>query len=258
MGTELTIYDRAQFVALTDASDAAEALATNLRGEIGEIDLIHVPTPAGGGLKWVIPGIEGEEITDEIVGLLVYYGSRGVLWPRTNATEGTSPLLLTTDLAKARRIGDDYGDIDPDELAKYRIASLPGEWYDWQRLPWNQWGSGNGGVGKRCKESRILCILRENEVLPLVVRAQPGSLKTVRPFVVRLMVPHYRAVVSLRLQNSTSKSGVKYSQIAPRLIGAIDRNAGARIKEMYTDVLSRLFEGVTEFDVQPDTEPPVV
>ncbi len=242
MGTELAVFQPERFPALIDGSDLREAMEANLRGGgFTEADLVRVPTPAGGATRWVIPTVSGEEVCEEIVGLMVYFAPRGVLWPSMEATEGQLPLLMTTDLITAKRVGDNYGDIDPDELEKY--ANGDGT-YDWQSLPWNQWGTGKDGKGKRCKESRMLMILRENEAFPLVVRAQPGSLKTVRPFIMRLPVPHYRAVVGLKLQAVKSASGKTFAQIVPRLISTVDRETGKKIKRLYTDPLARLAQEV--------------
>ena len=82
--------------------------------------------------------------------------------------------------------------------------------------------------------------MREGEPFPLLVRAQPGSLKTIRPFIMRLPVPHWRAVVGLGLEKAKSRSGKDYAQIIPRLVGTIDKEMGARVKETYTEPLRRM------------------
>jgi len=246
MSNELAIFQPERFPALIDGSDLREALVTNLKGgQMTEQDLVHVPTPAGGSTRWIIPTAVGEDVVEELTGILVCFGMRGVLWPSQETTEGQLPLLMTTDLISARRVGDNYGDIDPNELEQY--ANGDGT-YDWMALPWNQWNSGKNGMGKRCKESRIMMILREGEAFPLLVRAQPGSLKTVRPFIMRLSVPYYRAIVGLKLRQEKSKGGQAYSQIVPRLISTLDRENGDKIKKLYTDPLERMSEGVLDSD----------
>jgi hypothetical protein len=142
------------------------------------------------------------------------------------------------------------GDIDPSILEKHHRADGT---YDWQSLPWNEWGTGKNGVGKRCKESRILMILRENEAFPLLIRAQPGSLKTIRPFVTQLPIVYWRAMISLKLTAQISKgSGQRYSQIIPKLIGVASGEVGAKIKQLYTDPLSRLAERAMESDLSSE------
>lgn len=246
-GGALAVVDTSRFPALTPGSEIAEAMQANMTGEqIQEGDLTRVPTPAGGATQWVVPDLTGETSTDEIIGLLVYFAPRGVLWPSEEPSE-SMPLLISNDLLTAQRVGDDYGDIDPDELEKFRNADGT---YDWQALPWNQWGSGKGGVGKRCKESRLLMVLREGDAFPLLIRCQPGSLKTVRPFIMKLPVPHWRAVVGLKLQRVKNKTGQVYSQIVPRYVGAISQEEGARIRQLYTDNLGRMVRGRMESDAE--------
>ena len=67
------------YPALAPNSRQAQIIAANLDGEpMTEQDLVRVPTPAGGGVKWEINSNGNVESTDEIVGLLVGIGKRGV------------------------------------------------------------------------------------------------------------------------------------------------------------------------------------
>ena len=247
-GTALVPFNVNQYPALVEGSDLREAIEANAQGTpMQESDLVRVPTPAGGAKQWVVPGISGEETVDELVGILVYFAPRGVLWP-TEDIGNSPPLLVSNDLVTATRQGDDFGDIDPDELEKYATG---GGRYDWQKLPWNQWGSGKNGTGKRCKESRLLMLLREGSAFPLLVRAQPGSLKTVRPFIMQLPVPHWRAVVGLSLQVANSKgAGVKYSQIVPRLVDTLPREIGDQVRKLYTEQLAGMAAGAMASDAE--------
>lgn len=252
-GTDLAVIEPANYPALNPDSDLAEAMTANVRGQaMQESDLIRVPTPAGGSTKWIVPGDSGEEAVNEIIGLLVYFAPRGTLWP-TQEVSDSRPLLVSADLLTATRVGDDYGDIDPDELEKYR--SNPGNEpavYDWSSLPWNEFGTGKDGSGKRCKESRLLFLLREGEPFPLLIRAQPGSLKTIRPFIMRLTVPHWRAVIGLSLQEAKSKAGKKYAQIVPRLVGTLPKDFGEKVRETYTGPLQKMTAGQMESDSEDE------
>lgn len=227
-----------QWLALQPDSDLREALQANIvAGETIDVsDLIRVPTPGGGGTTWTWQGISGEESDKEIVGILVCYQPRGVLWPSQEPGD-SPPLLVTHDMIEAEMLGDNPGDIDLAELEKYR---LPSGRFDWAAIPWNQWGSGKNGIGKRCKEQRLLFVLRQQDAWPMVVTAQPGSLKTIRPFIKRLTVPHWRAVVSLSLQKVKSKGGIDYAQIVPRLVATLSKEEGDMIRRLYTEPLKRV------------------
>jgi len=238
-----------KYAALRPESDVREALLANLApGEsISANDLPRVKTPAGGGKMWGWTNAgNNDESAKSIDGILVYYGMRGTLWGTDEISKGVQPVLVSYDLTTAVRVGDDLGDLDPDVLETCRTGDRT---YDWTRLPQNQYGSGRNGIGKRCKESRLLAILREGEMWPLLVQAGVGSLKTVCPFVRRLSVPHYRAVVSLTLEKAESSGGIDYSQIVPKLLGTISKEEGELVRKLYTEPLSRI---ATQFDVSHD------
>lgn len=236
--TELAVKVTDNWLALQTGSDIREALEANVAAgeQINVQDLIRVPTPGSGGTTWTWVGVSGEEHEKEIVGILVCYQMRGVLWPSEEPGK-SAPLLVSHDLLTAEMVGDNPGDIDLAELEKCR---LPDGRFDWARLPWNQWGSGKNGIGKRCKEQRLLFVLRQEDVWPMVITAQPGSLKTVRPFVHRLPVAHWRAVVSLGLQKVPSKGGIDYAQIVPKLVGTLTKEEGEAVRKMYTEPLKRV------------------
>lgn len=243
MANDLVVVDVEKYPALVPGSDLQEAIEANAAAEGGitEADLTRIPTPSAGGLTWTWDGASGSEESKTIDGVLVGYCARGTLWPSEEPT-AAMPLLVSYDMRSAVKVGDDYGDIDPDELEKYR--NVDGT-YDWLRLPWNEFGSGKSGFGKRCKESRMLFILRAGDPFPVLVRAQPGSLKTIRPFIKKLTVPHWRAEVSLALRAEMSKGGQKYSQIVPTLVGTLDKEAGALVKKMYTDPIMAIVKNMS-------------
>jgi hypothetical protein len=249
VSNELSVGVDSKFVALRPDSDFREAMLANLgQGEsLSAGDLPRVPTPAGGGQVWSWTDAGNNNQTSETIdGVLVYYGLHGVLWGSEQPQGGVSPVLITHDLITATRINDDLGDLDPEILESCRIGDRT---YDWRRLPYNQYGSAANGNGRRCKESRIMAILREDEAWPLMVQAGPGSLKSVTKFVKRLPVPHYRAIVSLTLQKTQNSGGQSYSEIVPMLLGDLSREEGDLVRRMYTEPLSR---EVTSVDASPE------
>lgn len=244
----VTTLSDSKFLAIRPNSDIAEALEANLAtGEkLKETDLTRVKVPGGGGTRWTIPSVTGEESADEIVGVLVYYAPRAVLWPSQDPGNSL-PVLISTDLRTARKVGDDIGDLDPRVLDS---MSLDNGLYDFRgpaeggKNIYNDFGSGKNGIGKRCKESRVLCILRENDAFPLLINAPPGSLKTVAPFVKKLPVAHFRAIVSLKLEKLKNKGGIDYARIVPTMVGQLSSDEGQAIKRMYTTPLQGLIESI--------------
>lgn len=238
-----------KFLALRPDSDVREALMANLGpGEtLMASDLPRVPTPSGGAKVWSwTDSGNNEQSAKSIDGLLVAVLSRGTLWGSEEPQSGVQPVLVSYDLMTAVRMNDDIGDLDAAVLESCRIGD---RLYDWRRLPYNQFGSSSNGRAKRCRESRLLAILRENEAWPLVVSASVGSFKTVLPFVRRLPVPHYRALVSLTLDKVENSGGQPYSQIVPRLLGSVTKEEGEIVRRLYTEPLSKI---AAQIDVPQD------
>jgi hypothetical protein len=231
------------YPALAPNSRQAQIIAANLDGEpMTEMDLVKVPTPAGGGTTWNIDCNGNTESTDEIVGLLVAVGKRGVLWPKDDPSD-MRPVLVSHDLLVGYRVGDDVslGDIDPAALERYRIGDRR---YDWAALstgPEFGYGAGKSGSGKKVKEARILAILREGETWPILVTVGPGSLRNWLPFQKRLPAFPWECVVGLKLQKVKSSGGQPYSQIVPRVVGVISEEQGAVAKKVYHDSLTAMF-----------------
>lgn len=239
--TELAIIEPTEFISLDPTNGAMQAYKENCEGEpFTQSDLIRIKTPSAGATKWTVPLDSGEEQWDEVEGILVYTARQGTLWASEESIGGDPPVLISRDMMTAR---NEFNVEIPDNLAE-GIASAEigedelGKIYSWPKLPYTQWGSGKG-KSKRAKDSRVLYILPRNAVLPFVLTAQPGSLKTINPFVRRLAVPFYRAVVLLGLQRVKSNDGIDYSQIVPRFVGDIGEEAGKLIKAQYTDPLKQ-------------------
>ena len=240
--------EESRFLALRPDSMVAEAMKWNCAGAgMTAADLIRVSIPAGGATTWTFMNARGEEeTTKEIVGALAFFCPQGTLWPSEEPEQGRSPVMVSYDLMVGHKVSDDIGDLDPEVLEQARTGDRT---YDWRRLAYNQWDSGKGGRGKRCKEARLMAILREDEALPLLVSASAGSLKTVVPFVKRIAsvgVPYFLAVVGLRLEKVANAAGQNYSQIVPRLVDTLSKWEGERVRDTYTIPLSSVITEVKD------------
>jgi len=214
--------------------------------KFGVGDLITVKTPSSGGTNWVIETIAGEKTTKSIRGVLVYVQKSGVLWPSFEPDGNGKAVLRTYDF-KTATLACDPKDI-PDEmfdtLEAHKIADateIEPALYDWENLPYNQWGSGKNGNGKRCKEQRMLFVLRKDDIHPLLIRTQPGSLKNVTKFLKQIPstagVPYFRCEVELTLEKCKAQGGQDFSKIVPKLVGILNKEDGQLIKDSYWDVL---------------------
>lgn len=227
--------------ALRADSRQMRIIEANLDGEpMQEQDLVRVKTPSGGGTKWLVPVNGNDEPCDEIVGLCVGIAKRGVLWPQDDPTD-QRPVIVTNDLLVGYRVSDDLGTIDPKALDRYRVGDRRFDWVALSNSPEFGYGSARGGAGKRCKESRIVAILREGDVWPILVTIGPGSLRGWLPFAKRMPSFHYECVVGLRLEKAKSSGGQPYSVIVPRIVGQVSEEQGEVARRIYVEPLKRMF-----------------
>lgn len=228
------------YPALSNDSRQMQIIAANLEGEsMQETDLVRVKTPSGGSTQWAVEVDGNLTMTDEIVGLLVGVGKRGVLWPEEDPSE-LRPVIVTNDLQVGYRVSDDLGSIRPEALERYRIGDRKYDWVALSNGPEFGYGAGRG-KGKRCKEARVLAILRQGETWPVLVTVGPGSLRNIIPFLKRLPVFPHEAVVSLKLTKAKSSGGQPYSQIVPRLAGTITPEQGEVARRVYADPIRAMF-----------------
>lgn len=245
------------YPALAPNSRQARIIQANLDGEpMTEMDLVRVTTPLGGATQWSIEVDGNIETTPEITGLMVAEAKRGVLWPSANPTE-QRPIIVSHDLIVGYRVSDDLGsEIDPEALERYRVGDRR---YDWGAISASQeFGFGSSGAGKRVKESRVLAILRQGDVWPILVTIGPGSLRNWLPFRKRLPCFGHEAVIGLKLAKAKGAAGQPYSQIVPRLVGVISEEQGEVARRTYTEPLNAMFAarpaGATPVIVDHDEE----
>jgi hypothetical protein len=243
MTTAIATVQTIDYPALRADSRQARIIEQNLGDEpMRETDLIRVKTPLGGATKWTVEVNGNQETCDELVGLFVGEAKRGVLWPSEDPTE-QRPVIISNDLLVGYRVSDDLGSIDPKALERYRIGDRR---YDWAALSTGpEFGYGGGkGAGKRVKESRILAILREGDVWPVLVTVGPGSLASWMPFRKRLPCFHYEGVLGLKLERAKGGAGQPYSMLVPRLVGTISEEQGEIARRLYTEPLKAMFSAI--------------
>ncbi|MGJ4848957.1 hypothetical protein ACH6CV_01765 [Bacillota bacterium Meth-B3] len=82
------------------------------------------------------------------------------------------------------------------------------------RCPLNQFGSGENG-GKACKNKRRIFILREGEMIPLVLTLPTGSMKEFSVYIKRLLGKGRKScsvVTRFSLKKAVNAGGIAYSQ----------------------------------------------
>ena len=250
--TGLATISRSAWLALQDGSELREAIEANFAGgeAMTESILTRVGTPGAGGTMWTINTPEGEKTVKEIEGILVHHCPRGVLWPSIDPVPGTMPVAVSHDLKTAEQ----FGPVPKDMEANLKLCEISPKVYDWKKV------SQIYGVGaasremKRAKDQRGMFILTKDSARPLVVPAQPGSLKTVVPVLLKLTKVPWRCIISLSLKKENNRDQKPYSQIIPRVVGFLSKEDGEIVKATYTDPIKAMSRQLLTEDLDNSDE----
>lgn len=186
------IMENSGFAALMDG-DALEDAAADLAGLQLTFDRIKIP--AGGSTAFEIPGDEDEmEMANEVKGVILLHHPAYAYY-----TEKYS------------------GGSNPPDCGSFNgIQGTGNPGGACASCPYNQFGSGEG-QSKACKNRRMLYILMENELFPMVLSLPTGSLKEFTRYVKRQLSKGRKLsniVTRISLKKATSASGIAYSQAA--------------------------------------------
>lgn len=249
--TAIATVDSSRYLTTQGGMTAAAASLAASGERLSAGDLLRVPGATGGATSWEVEGVSGPESIKSITGLMVGYHQCGVLWPSIDPTPDCMPVMRTWDL----KTGEQVGPIPADMAEGMEACRIDERHFNWEACPFNQWGTGRNGIGKRCREQRMILMLREGDVLPLVLTCQPGSLRRVVRFVKSLglqaRIPYYRAIVEWTLERATNKTGQPYSQLAPKLVGTISEDEGMAVLKQWVEPLRSI---ITSVNPEPDVD----
>ena len=200
-------------IAQMQSGEVAEIIRENIgNASIGQFDLDRIKIPAGGGVIWSVPTLDGDQPAKELLGVIVHFQDQRAYWAESFSKGGGGSPPDCSSLDMQVGVGHPGGDCS--------------------RCPFAQFGSavrddGSEGRGQACRSIRALYLLLPNSVLPMVVPIPPSSLKPVRSYFLRLSsqaVPYHKVITRLKLTRTRSGDGIDYAQVqvemAQRLIDA--------------------------------------
>ncbi|MFZ2648624.1 MAG: hypothetical protein WA210_00835 [Burkholderiaceae bacterium] len=209
-----------------------ELVSANIAGGISAFDLTRIKVPAGGGITWMVPSLDGpEEAAKTIDGVIVAWSDQRAFWRESFSGAGAPPDCASRDSRIG--VGDPGGPCHKCAFAQF--GSAPPK-------P----GKTDAGRGQACKQMRLLFIVRPGDLLPIVVAAPPTSLKAMRDYFIKLAgagIPYYQAITSLKLAQDKNADGIQYSLVEPRMASQLSDDEAARIK-MFSDSLQGVFKTV--------------
>lgn len=189
-------------------------------GGISLFDLDRVKVPSGGQKIWMVPDLGEEKAEKAIEGVVVFWEDAKDMWIKS---------------------ADDGGNAAPDCSGRLELIPEMGikvwvghgqRWendqdgpHDCETCPLNKFGSAEKGTGKKCKDTRVLAILRPGDVLPLVLVLPPTSVQPVKKYMMQLLakgIKYHHCVTRFTLVEAVSKGNQKYSQVAVELVERLE------------------------------------
>lgn len=199
---ELVVQESGYMVA--NNFNADNGLLEELEGLNASFDKVKIP--AGGGLTFEVAGDNGEpEAVKEIEGVILYHHSVNSFY-KDKYTGGNNP--------------PDCGSFD----GKFGEGTPGG---DCSKCAYNQFGTGENGSGKACKNKRRIFILREGEVFPIMLTLPTGSLKEFTGYIRRLVTKGKRShtlVTKISLKKAVSSTGIQFSQAVFIVVRSLNEN----------------------------------
>lgn len=186
------------FNLVTLEGEIAEAIAEEMDG-LGTVPFDRVKIPSGGGLAFELPGEDEDspEIERELVGVILYHHPVNAYWREKFEGGNEQPDCSSYD-------------------GKMGVDKETGECKSCGDCPFNQFGSGENGSGKACKNVHRIYILREGNPVPLVLSLPPTSLKFMRDYISKRILLKgmrcYHAVTKITLKKEKSAGGIDYSR----------------------------------------------
>lgn len=182
-------------------------MAEELDG-LGQIPFDVIKIPSGGGLVFELPGDDPENPDTEKVirGIIVHHHAVNAWWREAYTGGNAAPDCASLD-------------------GKLGVDMITGETKRCDTCPFNQFGSADNGNGKACKNGHRVYILREGEMLPLMISLPPTSLKALKDYLAkRLIMKGIRPVdviTEISLAKEKSADGISYSKCVFKKAGEL-------------------------------------
>ena len=185
------IMNTNNYTALKDFN-LAEALTSELGGM--DISFDRVSIPAAGGQAFEVPGeLPGEtDMVKDFSGVILFHHPMFAYYRERFSGGNNAP---------------DCGSYDG-------ISGVGNPGGICATCPLNQFGSGENG-GKACKNKRRIYVLREGELIPILLVLPTGSMKEFSVYIKRLLAKGKKSnsvVTKFSLKKVTNASGIAYSQ----------------------------------------------
>lgn len=218
---------------ITSVSDNLESImAEELEGM--EVGFDRLKIPAGGALYFELPldDPENPETLKEVKGVILHHHALNSFY-KDKYTGGSNP--------------PDCGSYD----GKIGEGTPGGQC---AKCPLNQFGSGENGSGKACKNKRRIYLLREGDIFPILLTLPTGSLKEFTNYIAKRIVAKgkrsFEVVTKVTLKKAVNSGGITYSQA----VFSIDRDLKPEEAEAMGKISERIKESTKNIDFGYDAD----
>ena len=217
-------------------NNALDIINENLKSQPLSYQLFDtIKSPSGGITSFSVPGLFGEDMEKELIGIILDYTTPRAYWDTPDPIEGTLPTCYSRDSIVSH----------PDGKACCKCV-------------YNDFGSKNGGNGdsnaKACKESVQILLLRPDNIMPVIVRVPVSSKVLFQKYMIRLvgkMIPLSGVVTRITLEKATSREGKPYALYNFEAVQHLSSEEAANAKafgQKFIEVLN--VADVPEIDIQ--------
>ena len=227
--TALTKVDPAAFQITPISEEVAQVIHEELDG-LGPIPFDTVKVPSGGGIAFEVPSDDPESPDSEksLVGVIVYHHCTNAYWANSFDGKNEQPDCASMD-------------------GKNGIDRDSGELRQCESCPLNQFGSAPDGKGKACKNMHRIYLLREGEVLPLLLPMPPTSLKAFKDYLAKRIVLKgkraWQVLTQITLKKEQNSGGITYASCVFTKLGDLTPAQTEQIKGT-VDAVKQLAESV--------------
>lgn len=204
-----------------------------------ELQLDRIKIPAGGSTAFEIPSADGDdtEMVKEITGVILFNHPANAYY-KDKYTGGSNPP-------------------DCSSFDGVHGTGTPGG--NCAACPFNKFGSGDG-KSKACKNRRMLYILREGQLFPVILNLPVGSSAAYKNYVKRLLTQRSslsRVVTTISLKKAMSDSNIAYSQAAFKFVRQLTAEEVASLNPL-VEQMKTYAANLTTADLVADEETPFV
>lgn len=194
MSNEMTIMENNGYMAA--GIDLRDLFSEEMEGLKPSFDSIRIP--AGGGISYEVPGDDpsSPDSVKEFKAVILFHHPINSYYAEKFTGGNNPPDCYSMD-------------------GKIGIESKTGECKNCNTCPNAKFGSGENG-GLACKQKRRVFLLREMEVLPVVLTIPTGSIKEFTKYVTRLLQKGKKTnsvVTKFTLKKAQNSTGINYSQV---------------------------------------------